>query len=662
MPRPPAPVHYLRPNDKVWTPAHVLYLDTETRVIPRSEPEILALRLWCARFVDRRPTRSNKQVTVNSYGYTPEQLVEFIEQQFIGRQTIWLFAHNLSFDLVTTRLPLILVSIGWTITDAAVGGSAPWMRLGKGSNRLTLVDSGSWLPQDLASVGSAIGLNKPELPAEAASSDVWLERCNADVDILATAMEQIMGWWDERELGRFTITGAACGWNAFRHLPSLSRIVVDPTPALIDADRRAVHGGRRGVWRVGDIKGGVLLELDLTSAYPRVAADLPLPMRRSIGFQTLPIDDYRVTSDRWSILAEVELDTTEPRWPMRWNKATWYPTGQFKADLAGPEIAEAARLGALRAIGPGHVHQLGHAMLNWARWVLDNQRPDNDQVPPAAKLVSKHWGRAVIGKWASRTYERTELGPSPVAGWGYEEVWSNAAQSRGGLVDIAGRRWFVAPAAESDNAYPAVLAWVESHVRLRLSRVLAALGPGVVIQCDTDGLIVTEDGLIRWCAAHHHPGQDDRSREGYLRRALAELNELTSPLVLRVKRQYNSVRVLGPQHVETPTERRFSGLPKHATRTGEDKYAYRAWPKMQWQMGNGDERGYARPLVEPTIAGPFANGWVLSTGRVVPPRAVIDADGQSQIVGWEFMPPSIRRQTLAPKQHPALQALLDATR
>lgn len=658
MSREPAPVHYLRPNDKVWTPPHVLYLDTETATIPNTEPEVMALRLWCLRLVDRRPAGNGRMVTVDSDGDTSAELVEQINQSFKGRKTIWLFAHNLSFDLVTTRLPMALVLSGWSVSDAAVGGRAPWLRFSKGSKRLTLVDSGGWLPVALSELAPLTTTSKKPLPPSNGSRKAWLARCASDVGLLSDAMSQILDWWDREQLGRFDISGSACGWNAYRHMPVVQRIVVDPDPDSVAADRKAVHGGRRGVWRVGDVRAGGLLELDITTAYPGVAAHLPLPLRRAYRVEGLATTDSRITSDRWQFAGEVELETDTPRWPVKWGGGTWYPVGRFRTHLAGPEIAEAARLGCLRAVGPGHVHQLGGAMMGWARWVLATQRGENELAPPVAAVVAKHWGRVVIGKWASHGFDRVPMGASPVLDWSYEEGWDHGSQTRGGMVDIAGQRWWVSASAEPDNAYPAILAWVESHVRLRLSRVLDALGPGVAVQCDTDGLIVSERAFTRWCREQVLQMPELPGSMGLLDAGLSALNELCAPLTIRIKRRHTHARILGPQHVETPSGRRFAGLPKHATRTGENTYEGRIWPKLQWQMSNGDPRGYVRPNVTATVAGPYAPGFVLTTGHVVPPVAVVMPDGSTDLLPWDLMPSRMTAGKLAPVQSPRLKALI----
>src|SRR5487761_597438 len=97
------PVHRLRTNDSVRAPSAYLVIDTET--------------------------------------------AQRVEAATVGVPSLWVYAHNLSFDLVTSRLPLLLVARGWQVTQLAVTGDSPWMRLSRGRRHLTLVDSWGWLRQ-----------------------------------------------------------------------------------------------------------------------------------------------------------------------------------------------------------------------------------------------------------------------------------------------------------------------------------------------------------------------------------------------------------------------------------------------------------------------------------------------------------------------------------
>lgn len=655
--RDPAPVHYLRPNDTVWTPPALIVLDTETATISEPGRDIEALRLWSGHYADRRTRPTVRPRDEWADGDTADELADWVTGVTRNRETVWLFAHNLSFDLTTTRLPLKLVDRGWRVNDASVGGRSPWMRLGRGKRVLTLVDSYSWFPMALEEVATRIGMAKLRLPKQAEGRELWLARCRRDVEVTEAAVTQLLDWWDRQQLGRFNISGPSCGWNAFRHRPAVERIVIDPEPEVVKAEAKAYHGGRRGVWSIGDHAAGPFTELDFTSAYPSVAADLPLPIGRAYSFDSLPLDAKVINSDRWGIVAKVRVRTDTPRWPVKLRGAKWYPVGEFWTMLAGPDIREAARLGCLMEIGPGHVHRLGFAMAPWARWVLDVQEGHRPDSPEVARMVAKSWGREVIGKWAAKGYEKIKLGWAPSHGWGYEEGWDHTGKVHGGMVDLAGQRWWVAATGTADNAYPAIPAWVESEVRVRLNRVIEALGPGAVLQCDTDGLIVAER-VVGTVAAHGHlRAPHSVPARGRLQWCLDQIDPVVAPLNLRVKRRLSHVTVLGPQHLVRDGARKYAGLPGMAEETAPGEFKAKLWPKLQWQMGNGDRRGYVRPEVRPVVKGPWPTGWVLADNSVVPLEVFVGKDGRNHPRDWNSS--SYARDGLrsADLQHPKLAPL-----
>jgi hypothetical protein len=652
------PVHNLRRNERSWSPPAVLFVDTEANDIPGTEPVVQALRLWASALIDRKGGTPPTDDWQWSDGKTAGSLADSIDAASRKRDTLWIYAHNLSYDLTTTRLPLLLAHKGWAITDCAVSGRAPWLRMARGRKRIALTDSWSWLPAALAEIGKAQGRSKPRLPKDADDDAAWLRRCRADVSILAHAICDLMDWWDANQLGNWTISGAATGWNAMRHKPSVERVVIDPDDDAVNADRAAHYGGRRGVWRVGTLRGGPFLELDFVAAYPTIAAHCLLPRKRTIAFDEAPLDHPAINHPQFGMLAEVVVETDVPRWPVRLGGAIWYPTGRFKTTLAGPDINEAARLGCLRWIGKGYVHALGMPMADWARWILDVQNGRDPSAPAVAVIAAKHWGRAVIGKWASHTFTRTELGPAPTSGWSYEPGWDAAADCQGGMLDLAGQRWWIVADQNGENAYPAIPAFVEAEVRTRLNRVIEAIGPGAVVQCDTDGLIVAERVLGTMAAHGSLVAPDGLTGAARTAWVLEALRPLTEPLRLRIKRQHSHVTVLGAQHVKLGRQRRFSGLPADAKETKPDVYRYRAWPKLAWQMGHGDRRGYTRPLITQKIEGPYPTGWITEQQRVIAPHAAVRAGGESYLVGWTRTGPDSSRPAMADVQHPYLDGLL----
>jgi hypothetical protein len=627
------PVHYLRANEKTWSPSHIITLDTETRTINVGSDEILVLRCWHGRLADRRATEQGKTARDQASGDSAKALAAQVDAWCRGRRTTWLYAHNLSFDLVTTRLPILLTELGWTVTEAAVDSKCTFVRLAKNNKRLTMADSWSLLPVALDKVAQAVNIVKPPLPGENDGMDEWMQRCSADTAILEWALLEMMDYWDAHQLGMWCLTGGNTGWHAFRHIPSPWKILIDPDPDDIAADRKAVYGGRRTVWRVGDMPAGEYLEMDFEKAYTVTAASLPLPIKRNNAFDSLPVDTWIVGSGRWGIIARVRIRTDKPRWPVRLGGRVWYPVGEFWTTLADPDIAEARQLGCLLEIGPGHVHRLGYAMQNWASWCLDLQADQTGQVPEVVKIAAKHWGRAVIGKWAQKRYTRVKLGPAPTDTWGYEDAWNHSEGVKGSIVDIAGHRWWTYATDNADNAYPAVLAFVESYVRVRLGRVADLIGDDLIVQCDTDGLITAGIPASRTAA----------------------IDEQSAPLHLRLKRTYAGIRVLGPQHYTADGTNRFSGIPRSAQADGEDRFKARIWPKLAWQMAHGNDLGYVRPEQNYHLKGPYAAGWITRVRRVLPVEMHIGEDGDTDITSWDWTRYPAMGYELADRQNAELE-------
>ena len=697
---PPRQVHYLRSNETSWTPPSVISLDTETRVI-QADPEVQALRCWHARADYRRGARRLPGEQAEGGGTLAADLAARVDRWARKWDETWLYCHNLNFDLAVTRLPLLLAGLGWDVQDMAVDCAAPWLKLAAAGQRLVIADSHAIWPVPLAELGAAAGLVKRPLP-DGDDPAAWLARCEADTLILHTALLQLMAWHDANQLGRWSLTGAATGWNTMRHLqsaktsktarvarvnqglpavdPAAQPITVDPDPAALGWDRAAIYGGRRQTWRHGRLPRGRYVEADFERAYQQIMAECPLPRRRGRWFDSLPVD-HRLVDDparQWSILAECEIETDTPRWPCRMtvsgqpsaaalraeqtgmprggDERVFYPVGRFRTVLAGPDIAEARRLGCLRSVGRGQVHQLGWALRPWARWSLAAQADEN--TPAVAVIALKHQGRAVAGKWAQKQWEKRKIGLATSYGWGYEDAWVAGANCRGSIIDMAGVKYLAWPGGDGDNAYPAILAFIEAHVRVAAGRVIEGLGGDAVIQWDTDGGIIDA-----WVIDNGpRPGRRGLGPRGRLRDdvagALTALSEMTAPLRLREKTVYGRVEVIGPQHLTLDGRRRWSGVPASAEQRADGSYEAWTWPKLAWQMAKGDPRGYVRQVQTYRLAASYAPGWLAADGAVLPVEARAGPGGCNQIVPWPETRHAAAGRRLAPVQPAILAGLI----
>lgn len=653
----PAKPHYLPGNKISWTPPTVVYFKALTRTIPDSDPEALELSGWMARIIKRRDVKPGAWSELYAHGRTAQGFVDWLIENLRGRETSWVFTHNATLDLITTQLPLVLNRAGFEVMEASLSGAAPWLRLARGSRRICIVDSFSWLPHTAADLADRLGSPPPSRDRSETDDDWTVRAGRHDLDTVTKAMGSLLDWHDHHQLGKWAVSGPSTGWHTMRHIPTPQRCVIDPDPDRIKSDRQAIYGGRRGAWFVGSRSQGPFLELDFANAYPAVAADLPLPSRRTVAFDSMDLTNWRLTSDRWGVIAEVNIVSDVPRWPVRFSGGTFCPVGSFRTVLAGPEIRDALRLGCLDSVGPGIVHQLNYHLKPWAEWTIATLRNYSGDEPVAAQLFAKHCSRTTVGKWAARAYERTDLGTHPNPGWGFTEGWDHDSGARFHIINLAGQQWSSTVAGDAEQAYPAIFAWIESETRVRLTRVIEAIGEGAVVQCDTDGLIVTERLLGTPSAGGHLRAPAGMGGAARTKWVLDQLDPIIAPLIIRIKKTHKTIRVLGPQHTDRPGDRKFAGLPKLAQEVAPDVYRYKQWPGLSSQLGFGNPGHYLRPETTVRINGPYAPGWVLTDGRVIPVQCRIGDDGQNRLLGWNDTTIKPRGARIAQTQHPVLAAL-----
>lgn len=637
LPMGTAPIHYLRANHRCWTPPSIIAWDTETTWVTEEDKETHTLRCWSAWLIDRRGQRRKTPVSEWGYGTDSQSLARQVTAWAKGRRAIWAYAHNQGFDLSSSMLLDHLIDLGWTVTALVISDKAPWMRLSKGDTVLTLCDSWSAIPASLQHIGSTIGIPKPALPDNDGDDSDWKARCDTDVRILGQALTEVMDWWDASDLGNWSVTGPASGWNAMRHFPTPGKVLIRPEPAECAADRAAIYGGVRYVWQAGQLPASRYVQWDIERAYTVACRDLPLPVERLAKFTGLALDDWRIDNTRHGIIAEVTLHTSTPRYPVRWRNTVWYPVGTFTTTLAGPDIRAARDRGDLLSVGAGWLHRLGRFLWPWATWIcdlLDNRIPDT---PPVAAIVARGWARSVVGKWAQRSWETRELGASPISGWGHEEAWDHTSNCKAAVIDFAGRRMVQSASAEGDNSYPAVLAFVESYVRCALWAMAATIPPRALVCADTDGMII--DSTV---AGPVDPTGID-----------------LGPFRARPKGAWRNIEVIGPQHLTLDDGRRMSGVPASAQPAGDGQLVAWLWPSLNWQVQHGIPGAYVRPRRAYRIGGCYVPAWIGKDGATMPVELRQAVDGTNQMVAWPATRWALLGAVLRDQQHRTLEAVRD---
>lgn len=654
----PASVHWLRENAQERSPHRVLVLDTETRPVSAEDKERQVLRLWAAR-LDRRHNVDPKRPRRESFrGRTADDIVALIADLARADHTLWLVTHNLNFDLAVTELPVLLTAAGWRITEAALTTDDPWCRMARGSRRLVIADSFSWLPAGVETIGALIGRRKLPLPPFDGPDDDWYDRCERDVAITADAIASAMDWWDAGHFGNWSITGPATGWSSYRHRRPRPHVLVDPDPVARAFEMRAVTGGRKEVRAIGQQRTGLYADLDIATAHLTAMAGFALPMRRLNRFGSLALDHRSIDSQIMDVLAWATVDTTAPRYPWDSGRGTFYPVGRFRSLLAGPELREARSRGELVAIHDGYTYLTHPHMADWALWLASLLDVANETVPPAVRLLAKHWSRCVPGKWAGHSSEVIARDPDPRPGWAVERAMLMPERRPADLLRVGGERWTIVRDEWADDAFPAILAWIQSATRVAISRLADVLGPAIVTM-NTDGVVVD---VARVLAILGSPDMASVAASGPQLRELDELcqawDTLLDPFSIRIKRAARRLTVISPQHLVLDDERRLAGIPARAVKLADGRYHFTQWPKLRVQLAREKGPGYRTVAASVDLAHVPPTGWLLEDCRVVPITVGPDAQGRDVIRPWGAIGDPAYGLAPAERQHPAIRGAM----
>lgn len=642
--------HYLKPTKGGATPGTVMFLGLPDAPDPRTPYEDPAGVAWDAVCVYRRHRRYAGDLLTAS-GQGSGELARQVDAWAVTAEAAWCYAYDTVRVMNATSLAEELCALGWELSrQFGTSARAMWFVLHKGKSVKTRHDR-------VTPTGEAVGrvtwrhtLTITDAQALNIFSSSAAEQAKSDPRVLAETVLDLMGWWDAQGLGRWSVTGAALGWTSYRATLAPKQVVIDHDPDIIAYERRAVYGGRRDVALVGTPGAPQYAEMDFEGAYPTIAAECPLPCAYGGRIDPERLDPRAFHNPSVGIIAEVTIMTGEARWPCRIDGKVFYPVGTFRTTLAGPDLAEAWDRGVVIEVHEVHWYRMSRHMGSWGAWVKGLiSAPINEVSDPVRRAV-KHWSRAVIGKFAQRGWSTKEWVGPPCDGWVIEETPILGKPHRVVTVGLDGVYYRSEADQRGDHERPAVIAFVEAHVRARLSRIIDGPYRSAVVQWDTDGLIVSLPRLRALaCEAGFSRSQYGRAVPS-MDALIEHWCDLSAPLVIRQKTVMDRIVLYGPQHVVADSMVKLAGVPRGAVLVRPGVYRADVRPRLG-KVGPDDAGGFGEVRsAEFTINGPYAAGWVLADGLVRPPETWVDDDGTNHLLPWHETRWAARGEPLGPLQ------------
>jgi hypothetical protein len=409
--------------------------------------------------------------------------------------TLYVFAHNASYDLQLSDGLRHMWALGWNVRRIFDDQGRCVVLWERRRHYVWLVDTYFILRGSLKEIGDLIGVPKWELPEEGADEELWWTYCARDAFILAAGIVSWLKFIKEHDLGAWQPTLAGQAFAAYRHRFMGERIYAARDEDVLELELEAYRGGRCEAFFIGRPKGRRFYKLDVNSMYPYVMANYDHPVAPLWKGRGLSLRKLKEFLARFWVIAEVTLDTNEPVYGIRRKGKLIFPTGRFRAVLCGEEIRYALEHGHIKAVGRFAIYKKSSPFRTYVNYFWQLRQEAKAQGNAVLERNAKLFLNALYGKFGQRGRKDIVITAGEEVGWGYM-VTVHAETGKSSIVRLLGDT-AIESAKEGVGWYasPALAASVTAAARVYLWLLMKAAGRNNVYYCDTDSLIVNEEGL-----------------------------------------------------------------------------------------------------------------------------------------------------------------------
>jgi hypothetical protein len=559
----PVPAHYIKENRAAYVPKRIVILDSEAISERMPDGETQSWRCGAAQFIH---WTSKGVIHRDTRGYTsPGSLWSDIGDHARPKQRTIVYAHNLPYDIRITKALQYLPDSGWSLGAIRIAQQGSWSRWSRSAATLTLCDSTSLFPVTLYTLGQFRGRRKLPLP-ETDDIEPWLDRCIRDVEILADTIVEYFEWLRTGVAGNWQLTGAGQSWSHWRHAHYTHPVLVHADGTAVAAERRAMWTGRAEAWRWGLDYDTPVYEWDWQNAYPRIAreCDLPVALAATAGPQSLR--DYHNLKQRYAVLADLEVNTTQPVVPTRHDGRILWPVGSFTTTLWDPEIDALIDSGATIKLNQVWLYKKAPALKQWATWVLGELHAPGAPQHRWYGVLLKHWSRALIGRFATQYQNWEPFGIDSQSRVQVGRMHDVDTGEDSDFMQIGHEIHVMTGLSDGDDSCPQITSYIMSRARVKLWRAMVAAGLSSVLYVDTDSLVLNTEGSATM-------------------RRLSQSGQFEG---LRLKGRHRGFEIWGPRAAVIGGEEKLSGIPRNSYRLDQERWKGEVWTQLERAIKTGE--------------------------------------------------------------------------
>lgn len=576
-------------------PSRILFLDTEAKIkvcVNREEHHTVKLGWTCY----CRRTSGNKWKDHWVFHKSGQDLCRYISSLAHSRSPLWIFAHNIGYDLRCMGFYKHFTKAGWLRVFNYDKGDTYILIITKDHASIKLVSTTNYFKGSLEDLGESINLPKIDVDFYTASFKELSDHCRRDVEILKAFIFDYFHYVQSNDLGQFRLTRGSQSFTAFRHKFMSKRIYLHRIPGVLALERASYMGGRVECFRIGRQTEVPYLSLDINSMYPYLMHKLKLPSKLADYQENYSINSLATDLKHFSAIAEVTLTPDFPYYAYRHNNKILFPVGEFTAYLCSEGLKKAIELNHLIDIKKVAIYRQAHLFKEFVEYFYKQRLEYAEKDDHIHQRFCKTLMNSLYGKFGQKITIQNEF---PYLGESTYKRLLNIdllTGKRDMEYILFNKRIVEVGKEEGKHSFCAIASHITEAGRILLAEIIAQIGLGTVVYCDTDSIIIPEKALSK-VTYPIHP------------------NLLGN---LKKERIYESLDIIAPKAYITNQGRKIKGIPKRAVETSKRRFEFMRFEGEKTHMLNEiTDYQLLRPAFR-ELSGEYTKGIINEDGTISP--------------------------------------------
>lgn len=510
----------LKPTKSTQLPSNLLFFDTESKdKLGGKSKTHQEHRFWFGYAIAMRLEGTEVRSTHSRFLPTIDSFWECLKKQLSKDKPLYLFAHNLTYDLTMVDFWNRHEGEGFDLEFSVLENPPTMLSLTHELGKLVVIDTFNYWKTGVAQMGQSLGMPKLDMPTTTKLDKDWKVYCLRDVEVIANQILRLFRFLKDNDLGSFKISAPGLAFSTFRRRFMSHEIFLHDRKAVLDLERNCYYGGLVNNFYLGSVVGETIYKYDVNSLYPAMMLrDYPTKLLES--HKDISPNKLQSLLRNNGGCAWVDINEYSRTFPKRHNGRLCDVKGKYSTYLCGEELIRALKGGSVTRVRFASVYEVAPIFKEYVKYFWDLRRKYQTEGDKVGEQFVKLLMNSLYGRFGMKGHKWVEYNsvnlqlyytyyglpcPGRYVKTDFVPIVSTFRHrwEAEGLDEAIVLRYFGGklemqfPTGEHRESFCAISAFVTAYAREMLRTCITSVGEGEVLYCDTDSLFLTKLGSDR---------------------------------------------------------------------------------------------------------------------------------------------------------------------